>query len=112
MGSLDPARKKTKITRGSTEFEWSFLILDSKNMFFYKNVRTNFSSLGQTNELCQISSNSDHKCDMYFVYNLTWKDRHTDMLKSTQKVILCIFSKGTMGLSQLFLPVTNICTKT
>ena len=39
-------------------------------------------------------------------------DGRTDMHKSTQNVTLCIFSKGTMGLSRLFLPVTNIFTKT
>ena len=39
-------------------------------------------------------------------------DGRTDMHKSTQKVILCRSSKGTMGLSRFLLPVTNKCTKT
>ena len=40
------------------------------------------------------------------------KDGRTDMHKSTQNVILCRSSKGTMGLSRFLLPVTNKCTKT
>ena len=58
------------------------------------------------------SEHSDHKCDLYFVYNLTSTDGRTDMHKSTQKVIICIFSKETMCLSCFRLPFANICTKT
>ena len=36
------------------------------------------SSLGQTNVVCKISSQSDNKCDLHFVHKNTWTDGRTD----------------------------------